>query len=392
MSRCLRARAALLRPPPLPPPPPPLRALRRLAARPLCAAAGADSSAAPAAPPPPVAGVRRVVVLGAGFAGVATCYHLLRAAGAARLPLRVQLLDAVGLGGGASGVAAGLLHPFAPRGVDKLLWRGAEGYASTCALLDVAHAALGRPVATRAGTLHPPPGAPDKQAKQEGASDAGGVRSEYTREALSAAQAAALLPGLALAPDGGAAPAALLFRGGVVVHPRAYLAGLWAACEAEARAGPPGTSARLLTRRVPSLAALLDSGGGGDDDDDDAPLFAVVVATGAATALLPELASLPLSLRGGATAHFAAAGLPLGAPALIAPGGAGYLAPDGEGGVTVGATPARRLAAAHADARASCFYGAAATYARAHSVLARASCAEPAAAATRAYALCRSGT
>jgi glycine/D-amino acid oxidase-like deaminating enzyme len=349
MSRCLRARAALLRPR-APPPPPPLRAPRRPAARPLCAAAAADSSEQTPAAAPPQQGVRRVVVLGAGFGGVATCYHLLRAAAAAQLPLRVQLLDAVGLGGGASGVAAGLLHPFAPRGADKLLWRGAEGYAATCALLDVAQAALGlRPVATRAGTLHPPPqqaaSADEQTAKQEA-----GPTSVHTREALSAAQAAALLPGVSL-PGGGGAPAALLFRGGVVVHPRAYLEGLWAACQAAARDGPPGSSARLLTRRVPSLASLLD----GDDDDDDAPLFAVVVAAGAAAALLPELSALPLVLRGGATAHFPSAGLPPAAPALIAAGGAGYLAPDGEGGVTVGATQARCLGRLRCRV-ASCFY------------------------------------
>jgi hypothetical protein len=109
-----------------------------------------------AAPPGDVAPLR-IAVVGAGFAGLATCWHLLvrcpacgarsaapparpaaRPAGhpAGQLgpsapcllppqdqagahpgrPVQLELLDAVGLGGGGSGAAAGLLHPYTPKG------------------------------------------------------------------------------------------------------------------------------------------------------------------------------------------------------------------------------------------------------------------------------------
>jgi hypothetical protein len=53
----------------------------------------------------------------------------------------VELYDAYGIGEGASGAAAGLLHPFTPRG--KLLWGGLEGYRATLHLIDVADTARG---------------------------------------------------------------------------------------------------------------------------------------------------------------------------------------------------------------------------------------------------------
>ena len=53
----------------------------------------------------------------------------------------VWLYDAYGIGEGASGAAAGLLHPFTPRG--KLLWGGLEGYRATLHLINVADTARG---------------------------------------------------------------------------------------------------------------------------------------------------------------------------------------------------------------------------------------------------------
>eukprot|EP00959_Pyramimonas_sp_CCMP1952_P369985 7748977-Pyramimonas_sp.AAC.1 len=46
-----------------------------------------------------------------------------------------------GIGEGASGIAAGLLHPFSPRG--KTIWRGMDGYNATLRLLEVAENAQG---------------------------------------------------------------------------------------------------------------------------------------------------------------------------------------------------------------------------------------------------------
>ena len=63
----------------------------------------------------PPGACRRFAVIGGGFAGAALAWHLLAAA-SARVPVSVTLYDGAGLCGGASRAAAGLLHPFSPRG------------------------------------------------------------------------------------------------------------------------------------------------------------------------------------------------------------------------------------------------------------------------------------
>ncbi len=97
----------------------------------------------------------KIAIIGAGFAGVAAAYHLmLRCAEglddspaaptatadalptSRRRPVEVHLFDEKGIAGGASGVAAGLLHPYTPRG--KIIWRGVEGVAATLALVAAA--------------------------------------------------------------------------------------------------------------------------------------------------------------------------------------------------------------------------------------------------------------
>ena len=58
---------------------------------------------------------QRFAVIGGGFAGVAVAWNLLAMTGGSR-PTTVDLYDAAGLAGGGSGAAAGLLHPYTPRG------------------------------------------------------------------------------------------------------------------------------------------------------------------------------------------------------------------------------------------------------------------------------------
>ena len=54
-------------------------------------------------------------MVGAGFAGIAAAWHLMKQS--SRLgPTEIHLYDVAGLAGGASGAAAGLLHPFSPTG------------------------------------------------------------------------------------------------------------------------------------------------------------------------------------------------------------------------------------------------------------------------------------
>lgn len=69
-------------------------------------------------------------VVGAGFAGLATAYHL------TAFGSDVTIFDPSEVGtGGASSVAAGLLHPLTPRG--KLIWKGEEGFVAAKELIEV---------------------------------------------------------------------------------------------------------------------------------------------------------------------------------------------------------------------------------------------------------------
>lgn len=88
--------------------------------------------------------IRKIAVVGAGFAGLAAAWHLSKRAS-------LTLIDE-GSGGGASQVAAGLLHPYAG-GAAKFNFRGAEGMAATLPLLDAASEALGESVYRRGGIL-----------------------------------------------------------------------------------------------------------------------------------------------------------------------------------------------------------------------------------------------
>jgi glycine/D-amino acid oxidase-like deaminating enzyme len=87
---------------------------------------------------------QRVAVLGGGLAGLAVAYHLLNmtattddASGVRRSQLRISIFDQNDVGqGGASGAMAGLLHPLTPRG--KKMWLGDEGMAASLDLIQAA--------------------------------------------------------------------------------------------------------------------------------------------------------------------------------------------------------------------------------------------------------------
>ncbi|KAL6898034.1 hypothetical protein ACP4OV_006630 [Aristida adscensionis] len=133
-------------PPPLPPPfpSPPSRLLPNLALY-SRRAVEATATAAAASPPSPAGGGRgrrplRYAVLGAGFAGLSVAWHLLKHS-PKDARVCVDIYDENGVGGGASGVAGGLLHPYSPK--VKLLWRGAEFWKECMDLLHRAEQANG---------------------------------------------------------------------------------------------------------------------------------------------------------------------------------------------------------------------------------------------------------
>lgn len=77
----------------------------------------------------------RYAVLGAGFAGLSVVWHLLQQT-SEESNFCIDIYDEVGIGGGASGMSGGLLHPYSPK--VKLLWRGEECWKESLKLLNVA--------------------------------------------------------------------------------------------------------------------------------------------------------------------------------------------------------------------------------------------------------------
>ena len=78
-------------------------------------------------------------MLGAGFAGLSAAWHLLKQS-PKDSNIRVDIYDEAGIGGGASGVSGGLLHPYSPKA--KLLWRAADCWSESLNLLSAAEAAV----------------------------------------------------------------------------------------------------------------------------------------------------------------------------------------------------------------------------------------------------------
>ena len=309
---------------------------------------------------------RKIAVIGAGFAGVAAAYHiLLRCAeglddppatatadasaspSSSRRPVEVHLFDEKGIAGGASGVAAGLLHPYTPRG--KIIWKGVDGVAATLSLvaaaedaerrLDSGAATLeddeattttstaerrrGEAIAWRKGTVRPARNL--KQARDLARFAPASATAGGEGVAIDCNRLRAILPGVDVPEDvanpiafiekemeemsklnsaserrraaersASPAAAALHIPEGVVLDSNRYLSALWNATRllAASNATPAGCVARLHVGE--SIGSLRDERVRGYD--------AVVVACGAAAGSIAELSSagtLPTTLQGG---------------------------------------------------------------------------------------------
>jgi glycine/D-amino acid oxidase-like deaminating enzyme len=203
-----------------------------------------------------------IAIIGAGFCGLAVAWHLLN-----HLPsfpnLTVHLFDSKGIGQGASGIAAGLLHPYVGAHA-KLNWRGQEGFQATVELLEIASFALKRSVTAEDPgilrlALH--------EEQQKNFQDCAERHSKDTQW-LDATSCQALAPGCALAPG-------LWIKQGLTVYSSLYLQGLWQAC---AKRGVV-----FERRSIESLKEMRD-------------FDITIVTTGAQTLELPELSSLPIKM------------------------------------------------------------------------------------------------
>ncbi len=212
----------------------------------------------------------QIAIIGAGFCGLAVAWYLLNHSPA--FPnLKVCLFDSKGIGKGASGIAAGLLHPYTGAHA-KLNWKGQEGFQTTCDLLKIASDTLERRVtAENQGILR-------LALNEEQLMDFQlcAERFPHDTQWLSVNECQLLAPGCVQAPG-------LWIKKGLTVYSSLYLQGLWQAC---ARQG-----AILEKRMIHSLKELQD-------------YDLTIATTGGETLCLPEAASLPLTLVKGQILEF----------------------------------------------------------------------------------------
>ncbi|XP_062010546.1 uncharacterized protein LOC133726922 isoform X1 [Rosa rugosa] len=232
----------------------------------------------------------RYAVLGAGFAGLSVAYHLLK-----QCPkdsnLRIDVFDEVGIGGGASGVSGGLLHPYSPKA--KLLWRAAECWDEALRLLTVAEAALppnsdDAPIVRRRGILRPALSMKNMMVLKDNAQN--GLAS-CRIEAIDEDGAQNLVPGICSPFN-----TSFYMPEAVNVHPQRYLEALFLACQTLVKElCASGLGVKELHLHKDSIHKLLDLEG---------EYQAVIVCLGAKADLLPELSGrLPLRTCRGVVAH-----------------------------------------------------------------------------------------
>ena len=151
--------------------------------------------------------MKKIAVIGAGFAGLGATYHLLKRGG------DVTLFDGKGIGQGASGIASGLLHPY-PGESARLSWMGNEGMKETKHLLGL----VGQSVYKESGILKIAVTPKQKNAFQKLAKRYDDIEWWDEEKCHQFVQGSHFLPGI-------------FVRSGITVHAPLYLKGLWKVCE-----------------------------------------------------------------------------------------------------------------------------------------------------------------
>ena len=152
----------------------------------------------------------KIAVLGAGYAGLATAWYLLQDS-----KVQVSLFDPSGIGGQASGLAAGLLHPFV--GIHaKLNNQGREGMEATRSLLEISSKAFGKRVYEATGILRV--AVTEKQREGFGRCAERYSDVEWWDDCSERVSGVVKEPGI-------------FIRSGITVNSEEYLEGLWQACQ-----------------------------------------------------------------------------------------------------------------------------------------------------------------
>ncbi|KAL0903583.1 hypothetical protein M5K25_027973 [Dendrobium thyrsiflorum] len=235
----------------------------------------------------------RYAILGAGFAGLSVAWHLLQQHSSKESSMSIDIYVESGLGGGASGVSGGLLHPYSPKG--KLLWRGSESWNECLELLVAAERAVelsysswtshdqsysfDGPIILRRGILKPATAETKVEILKANAQN---CLTSCSLELLDGQAATCLVPNLSVPLD-----FAIYMPFAMNIHPKRYLQALFLACKifaTEVSSSPRAvTEISLLKKHVNSLREL------------DGEYDAVVICLGAEAGKLPELSgNLPL--------------------------------------------------------------------------------------------------
>ncbi|KAJ4816389.1 FAD-dependent oxidoreductase-like protein [Rhynchospora pubera] len=205
----------------------------------------------------------RYAILGAGFAGLSVAWHLLKHTQKGS-HVCVDIFDETGIGGGASGVAGGLLHPYSPKA--KLLWKGAEFWKECLELLAVAEQAnnaqriketdcVDGGIVLRRGILRPATSQKNVEILIENASS---CLESCILQTLDEKAAQFLIPGLCAPFD-----LAIYMPGAVSIQPKRYLQALFSACQNLANDQSKSTGKEriinLRTQYVSNLHQLSES-------------------------------------------------------------------------------------------------------------------------------------
>ncbi|TVU12317.1 hypothetical protein EJB05_45955, partial [Eragrostis curvula] len=260
---------------------PPSRMLPNLtlhSRRTVAAAAAASSSLAGGHGRRPL----RYAVLGAGFAGLSVAWHLLKHS-PRDSRVSVDIYDENGVGGGASGVSGGLLHPYSPK--VKLLWKGAEFWKECMDLLHSAEQANG----ATGGILRPPT---NEKAADILLENAQSSLQSCSLQVLDSDAAQRLVPGLCVPLD-----FAVHMPLALNINPKKYLQALFVACQNLAEEASVSSNEqkelKLYTEHIDNLQQLA-----GDYDS-------VIICLGAKASSLPGLTNkLPLRACRGVIAEF----------------------------------------------------------------------------------------
>jgi glycine/D-amino acid oxidase-like deaminating enzyme len=158
----------------------------------------------------------RIAILGAGFAGLATCWYLLHYTKASAA---IDIYDPYPIGQSASGLSSGLLHAY-PGKQAKRAWEADRAIRETHRLLTEASRASGHSLLLSKGILRP---AINEEIQLSFQATAG----EYPDvEWWDRTKCEKSVPGLQLAENQGA----LFIKEGLAIDAIGYLRGLWQAC------------------------------------------------------------------------------------------------------------------------------------------------------------------